>query len=269
MPANKIHYLKKQVDEMLILGFFIDLSLAKITSLSNDEQLILAALKRASQQFEHTSLQEAGAILANYEAAQITGLVNNVKGIAHEMQFVQLENADGDSIYATMYKDSNHPKYDIILTDSHTGIQTQIQLKATDDKSYVNEWLTNTEHQRADIYVTDELATKMHLPSSGVNNQALTENVEVFIDDLIARDATMLDTMPILSVANVSMVVYQLWQRYQNKEISYQKFKHLVKLAVGKKALKVGTISALLSIPGLNYAIATAMLSNLIYKLRK
>lgn len=270
MHAHKIHYLKKQIDEVMILSFFVKISLSKIVLLSEEEQLILTALKRASHQFEEASLAETGDILASYDEEQIAGLVNNVKGIAHEMQFVQLENADGDSIHATMYKDSNHPEFDVVLTDSHTGMQTQVQLKATDDKSYVNEWLNqDTDHTRENIYITEELAHSMRLPSSGVSNEGITESVDTLIDKLIAQNDNMLGAFPLLTAATASVVIYQLWQRYQKKEISYQKFKRLAKIAVGKKAVKIGTFTALLSIPGINMLVATGMLTQLIYKLRK
>ena len=43
---------------------------------------------------------------------QLVGVVSNVKGILHEMEYVRLENTDGDSISAAMFPDTNHKGFE-------------------------------------------------------------------------------------------------------------------------------------------------------------
>jgi hypothetical protein len=48
----------------------------------------------------------------------IVGVVNNTKGVLHEMEFVALENDDGDTVYASLFADPHHADTDVQFTDS-------------------------------------------------------------------------------------------------------------------------------------------------------
>ena len=68
-----------------------------------------------------------------------------------------------------------------------------------------------------------------------------------------------------LSLASVSIVIWELWKRYRSGLLSYSRFKLLAGMAAGKKTIKIGVLVALLSIPGINIVVGAAMVAQLIY----
>lgn len=250
---------------MAILTCIANIAFTPRFEINQDDQLILAALRRSSEEFKFSNIEEIGNKLSSYNSDQINGLVSNVKGIAHEMEYVRIENDDGDSIIATLYAETNHPGYDVQLYNQDTGESWEVQLKATDNSSYVNQWIE--QHPEGDILVTDELASKLGLDSSGISNNEITVRVEDFVEKLIHYDdvATLANYFPALTLVSVSVVIWELWQRYKSGDISYSRFKLLAGLAAGKKTLKIGVLVALLSIPGINIAVGAALIANVIY----
>jgi len=264
-----IKYLKKNFDEIAILACLGNLAFKSNFEMTEDNQMIFSALKHSSEEFNNSNIEEISEKLSNYDSNQIEGLVSNVKGITHEMEFVKLENEDGDSVYATIYQDTNHPGFDVELFNQETGEYWDVQLKATDSSSYVNEWIT--EHPDGEILVTDELANKMELQSSGINNDEITVKVEDFVDKLInSNDLNSLASyFPVLAISSISIIVWELWARYKNGEITFTQFKLLSGLAIGQKTIKIGILIILLSIPGLNIVVGASMLAQLIYTSRE
>lgn len=265
MSKPAIKYLKNNFDEAAILACLADLAFTPGFELSEENQAILSALRRSAEDFKYSSVEEIGSRLCTYNDSQIEGLVSNVKGIAHEMEFIKLENEDGDSIYASLYPDTNHPGYDVQLFDEDTGEHWAVQLKASDDKSYVNQWIE--QHPDGEIIVTKELAEEMGLESSGIENEELTAQVEDFVEKLINHKdiETLSSYFPMLALASAAMVIWELWKRYKAGHLSYSRFKLLAGLAAGKKAIKVGALVALLSIPGVNVVVGAAMVAQLVY----
>ncbi|RLA75711.1 MAG: hypothetical protein DRG11_00490 [Epsilonproteobacteria bacterium] len=158
---------------------------------------------------------------------------------------------------------------DFKLLPYATGEYWDSQLKATDDKSYVDDWIEN--HPDGEILVTDELATKMGLDSSGIENADVTMRVEDFVDELIKSDqANSLSTyFPVIAIASVAIIVQEIYRRYKAGEISYSKFKLLVGIAVGEKSIKIGVLTMLLAIPGINVIVGAGLVAGLIYSARK
>lgn len=265
MSSPTVKFLKNNFDEAAIISCLAHLMLTPGFELSEENQAIFAALRRSAEDFKYASVEEIGSRLSNYNDSQIAGLVSNVKGIAHEMEFVKLENEDGDSIYASLYPDTNHPGYDVQLFDENTGEHWAVQLKASDDRSYVNQWIE--QHPDGDILVTDELAEKMGLESTGIENAEVTTQVEEFVDKLINYDdvETLSSYFPMLALASVSMVIWELWKRYKSGQLSYSRFKLLSGMAAGKKTIKMGVLITLLSIPAINVVVGAAMVAQLIY----
>ena len=265
MNSPTVRYLKNNFDEIAILGCLVDLAFKPGFELNEENQAILSALRRSAEDFKYSSVEEIGIRLSNYNDSQIEGLVSNVKGIAHEMEFVKIENEDGDSIFASLYPETNHPGYDVQLFDKDTGEYWDVQLKASDDKSYVNQWIE--QHPDGDIIVTDDLAEKMGIESSGIDNAEITTQVEDFVDKLIAHDnvETLASYFPMLNLASVAIVVWELWKRYKTHQLSYSRFKLLTGLAAGKKTIKIGALVALLSIPIIDVVVSAAMVAQLIF----
>lgn len=251
MASHKaIHYLRKNFDSAAIVTALSTVALTdEASDLEEGDHAVLAALRRSNSVLENAPLPEIQDYLQRLDEDQIPGLVSNVKGILHEMEFVRVENEDGDSIYASFFDATNHPDTDIQLLDRSTGETWEAQLKATDDSSYVSDWIE--QHPGGEILVTDELAQKMDLPTSGQSNDQLTADVEDFVDRMVtAKDADdFWDYFPALGAASVALVVWELWRRHQRGEINWESFKRLAARATGLKIAKIGAIGLLLSIP--------------------
>ena len=139
-----LRYVRKRFDSLAIVTVLGKIAVAENMSVMTDsDQAILAALRRSRNDLSHADPREIQEYLTNLEEEQVPGLVSNVKGILHEMEFVRLENEDGDDIYASFFKDTNHPETDVQITNQLSGESWSVQLKATDDSYYVKSGLTS------------------------------------------------------------------------------------------------------------------------------
>ena len=252
----------------MILGVIHNITSNQIFLLQPKEQVIIDAIKRSDNDLTNASLDEIAEKLSTYDDSQIPYLVSNIKGIVHEIEFVELENEDGDSIFASMYNETNYPGYDVKLIDTNTGENWEVQLKATSNQSYVQDWIDS--HPEGEIVVTNEIAQQMDLPSTGISNQDLTVNVTDFVDKLIEyqNNTKIWDYFPILLPISVGFIVYELWKRFENKEISKKEFQFLTIKATGIKATKFVLVFILLSIPIVNLVTGVALIAMLITDLR-
>lgn len=259
-----VHYVRRNFDEAAILAVAAKLAFEPAPTLSETEQATIAAMQRAHPQAGDTP-EALGEWLAEMDEAQIRGVVSNTKGVLHEMEFVRIENSDGDSVQAALFPSTNHAGYDVEFIDTATGEMWAAQLKASDEASYVQAWID--EHPDGEILVTQELASKMGLPSSGQSNEDLTVKAEDLIDRLVktADDDSLWDYFPGLSAASIGLFVWGLWRRYRLSEISLEQFRRLAAKATGLKAANLVLLTLALSVPGLNVVTGAALVAGLIY----
>lgn len=260
-----IQYLRKNFDSAAIITALSTVALADDAgNLGEGDHAILAALRRSNLVLQNAPLPEIQDYLRDLDADQVPGLVSNVKGILHEMEFVRLENEDGDSVYASFFDATNHPDTDIQLFDRSTGDTWETQLKATDDTASVTDWIE--QHPGGEILVTEELAQQMDIPTSGQSNDELTAKVNDFVDEMVSgQDADgFWDYFPVLSAASAGLVVFELWRRYRRSEIKWDMFKRLAARATGLKLAKIGVIGLLLSIPVVGQVTGAALVARLL-----
>lgn len=270
MTNRGLHYLRTNFDSAAIVAALSAVALsADAGELSQEDHAVLAALRRSNSVLENAPLPEIQSYLRDLDGEQVPGLVSNVKGILHEMEFVRLENEDGDSVYASFFEATNHPSTDVQFIDEATGDTWEAQLKATDDAAYVADWIEK--HPRGEILVTDELADKMDLPRSGQSNEELTTDVESFVDRMVSADDShsFWDYFPALTAASAAMVVWTLWLRYERGQISWQAFKSLAARATGIKVAKIGTIGLLLSVPVVGQVTGAVLVAKLLLSAKK
>ena len=258
-------YVRNNFDEMAILAAFV--SIANDTSggsLSRDESFVLSAIRRSSNRFGDASIEEIGEMLREYDPSQIPGLVNNVKGILFELEFVEIENSDGDSIFAYQFEETNHPTYDIQLINQETGQIEEIQLKATDSASYVQSWM---DEHGDNIVVTDEVAERMGLQGVGVSNDELEVRVEDFVAKLQELDDRTLEyVLGSLGAISLALSLILVFRQYMNNQISKDQFLFLSAQIAGKRIAKYSLIAVALSLPGLNFLTAVGLAMNLIIR---
>ena len=261
----KQRYISRRFDEAAILATLAKITFSSDPTLEEADYAVLAALRRSSQEWD-LSVSETAERLATYDDDQIAGLVNNVKGILHEMEFQRLENEDGDSVVAALFADTNHRTVDIQLLDEKTGEVNEIQLKATDDLNAIESWADS--NADTEIVVTEELSRQMDLPSSGVSNEDLTVRVEDFVDRMVEMDddtdPSLWHYFPPLVAASAGFIVFELWRRYRAERISFNEFRSLICRTLGIKAAKYGAIFMAMAVPGLNVIVGAYLLGSLI-----
>lgn len=140
-----------------------------------DESLVLQALRRSTRTLETATAQDLSDYLGSLSQDQLRGVASNVKGIYHELLFVQAENGDWDEVAAQVKEFTNHPGGDVefVLDGKIIG---EVQLKAVASEAEVLEHLAR--YPDIDIRVTEEIAAKMPgIESSDFSNEALTRDV--------------------------------------------------------------------------------------------
>ncbi|WP_298856299.1 hypothetical protein [uncultured Aquimonas sp.] len=231
---------------------------------SESELATIAAIQRAHP-FVGTDTEALGQWLAGMDEGQIAGVVSNAKGVLHEMEFVRLENEDGDSVHAALFAATNQPGFDIQFMDAATGEAWQAQLKASDSAAYVQAWLD--EYPDGEILVTEELAARLDLPGSGLHNAELTARTSDVVDRLqeAGDDDTLWDYFPGLATASIGLVAWELNRRYQRGDIDFARFRWLLLKTTGLKAAKLALLTTALMIPGLNVATGAALVASMIF----
>ena len=267
--SEGLNFLKNDIDKAMIVGVIGKLAFDVAPSFSPKEEIIIDALRRSMINLKYSSIEDISKTLSSFDEERLPGLVNHIKGIVHEMEFVKFENEDGDSVFAALHSGTNHPGYDVKMIDKNTNESWEIQLKATDDKGYVKDWIA--QHPDGEIIVTSEIAEKMELPSSGLSNEGLKEDINEFIDRMIElqEDESIWDYFPYLLPISVAFVVKESFKRYKKGEITKKQFKNITIKATGIKASKFAGIFILLSIPGVNVVTSIALITTLITDVRK
>ena len=158
-----VRHIRTNLEEPLILAALGKMAFSGMDNLTDTDQAVLAALRRSSTDLHDAGPEEVSAYLRGLDEDALPGIVSNTKGILHEMQFVELENEDGDSVYASIFDATNHPGTDVQFIDTDTGQTWEVQLKATDSAAYANDWIEA--HPDGEILVTSELADRTDLDS--------------------------------------------------------------------------------------------------------
>lgn len=258
-----VRYLRRNFDELLIVGALARLAISD-EALNTEEQAVALALRRSSPNLHDATPEELSAYLQRFDEEQIPGLVSNIKGILHEVEFVEVENADGDRVQAALFAETNHPDTDVLLTDTATGESWEIQLKATDDAGYVRDWLEA--HPDGEIVVTQELAEQLDLPTSGLENQELTVRTEQVIEKLCDLDEndSLWDYFPVIGVVSVAVLIWELWRQHLAGEMTRVEFQRIAARLTGLKLAKIGLLTLLLSIPGVNVVTGIYLVARLL-----
>ena len=268
LVSEGFRFIKNDIDKAMIVGVIGSFAFGVDQSFSPKEQIIIDALRRSMIELKFATIEDISEKLSRVDPERMPGLVSHIKGIVHEMEFVEFENEDGDSVFAALHSETNHPGYDVKMIDKNTNESWEIQLKATDDKGYVQDWIA--QHPDGEIVVTSEIAEKMGLQSSGLSNEDLKTSINDFLDGMIElqEDETIWKYFPYLLPISVALVVHELFKRYKKGEITKKQFRNLTIKATGIKASKFAGIFILLSIPIVNVVTCIALITKLIKDIR-
>lgn len=195
--------MNKRIYIGIVPAVFLKLLDQKIQVFTPKEMMVIEAIKRSDNDLKDASIEEISSYLSQYSPAQLKGISNNVKGIYHEIRFIETENSDGDDIEAELYELTNHPGADIRLINTATGEIADIQLKATNSDHYVDEHIDR--YPDIDVFATEEVA-KNHsfVKSSGFSNTELSNDVSNTLNKMNKTDdyiETAVTTSGLISAA--------------------------------------------------------------------
>lgn len=189
----------------VVSATMLKLMSSNLPSFTEDEELVLQALRRSNNSLTDATEVELSNYLQSLSVDQISGLKNNVKGIYHELAFQHRENLDGDEYIVELFDDTNHAGADVRIINIVTGDVSEVQLKATNYASYVREH--NEKYENIDILTTSEVAeTSPDWDSSGFSNADLSGDTTKALHKLgRGADADVLDSMGIAAMVTLAV----------------------------------------------------------------
>lgn len=175
-----------------------------VPSFTEDEELVLQALRRSNNSLADASELELSEYVQSLSVEQISGLKNNVKGIYHELAFQRQENIDGDEYIVELFSDTNHAGADVRIINVETGDVSEVQLKATNYASYVRDH--NERYENIDVLVTSEVAASSRdWSSSEFSNADLTADTSSALQKLDhGADADIVESMGVAAMVTLA-----------------------------------------------------------------
>ncbi|EED34890.1 conserved hypothetical protein [Luminiphilus syltensis NOR5-1B] len=161
--------------EALIAGIFYALFTNTALDDTREEALVLDALRRSTNSLHDASENDLANYLSSLTPEQLRGVANSVKGIYHEMRWIEEYNAIHTDTYAVLHESTVHRGADVQIrsSDSHEVIE-EYQLKATGSGGYVREHLER--YPDIEVLATSEVAAAVsEVDSSGFSNSGLSE----------------------------------------------------------------------------------------------
>ncbi|NWK16574.1 hypothetical protein HX771_10630 [Vibrio parahaemolyticus] len=136
---------------------------------------VFEAVQRGYNELELATNGDILEYFVGVDPDAMSGHISNIKGIVFEQEVVNLLTKQG--MDAMLFEATNHPVSDIALM-SDGEIAAEIQLKATDSVSYINETLAG--NPDIPIIVTSEVADSFDsamVIDSGIDNVVLDDTV--------------------------------------------------------------------------------------------
>lgn len=149
---------------------------------SVEEELVLEALRRSATRLNDASVEELADYVAGLSQVQLRGVTSNVKGIYHELLFVNAENLNGDEITARVFEATNHPGADVeFIVDG--DVIGAVQLKAVASQEAIVRHLQR--YPDIEVMATEEVASVFdNVRSSGFSNEQLSSDLNKVFEDL-------------------------------------------------------------------------------------
>lgn len=152
-------------------------------------------------------------IIENYDDAELTGIVNGIKGKLFELRYVDYLN-DGhipDGYQAILAESATNPGWDIAVLGADGSVAEEIQLKATDSVSYVKAALER--YPEINVATTEEVYNSLamrgitdNLVNSGISNEELEQ---VVYEALESNSLDMDWSLPVIPMLLIGYSVYK------------------------------------------------------------
>jgi hypothetical protein len=154
----------------------------------------IGAIRDRFPKLQDSSIEDISEHMAEYDAEQLDGVLNSIKGKLFERLVARHENQDSDDWVAVLHEDESWPGSDMILTNEQTGESIEISLKASSHAGYLEEALAR--YPDIPILATDEVAESLAgnemVISAGLSDDEITqvtaENFDRLLGELQSAD---------------------------------------------------------------------------------
>jgi len=137
---------------------------------------VFDSIRRGYTDLNTSSNEEIFDYFQTVDEESMQGHISNIKGILFEQEYVQ--NLEDMGVHTSIFEATNHPVTDISIFDDNGDVINELQLKATDNVSYINETLI--ENPDISIVATTEVANSINndmVIDSGIENAVLENSV--------------------------------------------------------------------------------------------
>jgi hypothetical protein len=203
--------LRGEIASTVVIAWILAGDLDKVSG-PLGEEFVAAIRDRFSTELADASIFEIAEHMSQFDAEEMAGTINLVKGKLFERLVTRYENQDSDAWTAVLHEDESFPGSDVTFSNPDTGEQFEISLKATDSAAYLEHSLAR--YPDYPIITTDEVAEGMadnHMIwAAGVTNEELTSVTEENFDRL----ADLLEPIDVMSAATTgasARAFIQLW----------------------------------------------------------
>ncbi len=175
------------------------------TEFEDDELLVLEAFRRSTPELRDASPEQIADYLAQYQGKSLEGLLNNIKGIFHEIAYVERENNDGDQWFADIAADVSQPGFDLTLRNAATGETVLVQMKTNASSIYEH----RSEYDFVVMAPSDVADDFTDVMDSGYTREELSHTVDHTVDKMtgsvMESGSQILETS--LTAATITMAI--------------------------------------------------------------
>lgn len=201
-------------------------------------------LRWSNQISPEDTIEDIAYKFREYDAEQLDGVINTIKGKMFEIIVTNAENADNDTWKAKMHDDESYPGTDIIFTNIN-GETMEVSLKAVDEDSKQIIEHALAKYPDAPIMTTDEMA-KLYEDNpmvfgSGISHEELKNITEDRLDELLSN-IKPIDTQYVIFggiTVSTAVLLYPFVIAYFRKKISYKQLQMVFQKVLGEQGLKL------------------------------
>jgi hypothetical protein len=250
--------------EMFVVGAFAALMQHDFSKLNGPlGDIFLQSIRdRWSRELSDASMEEIAEYMTRYDADQMVGVMNVIKGKMFEHLVAIHENADGDEWAASLHEDESYPGSDIVFTNLDTSDSIEVSLKAVSDESIIEHALRK--YPDIPILTTSEMqgpfADIDMVSTIDISHDELAANSEDAFEEMMAATSEMAErtqTMLGVGAGTSAAGVVQLWPfvaAYMRGRISRNELDAAFVKVLGDEGIKLAGRVAMAAVFGPIYA---------------
>ena len=204
-------------------------------------------LRWSAQLGPDASQEQIANLFREYDASQIEGAINTIKGKMFEIMVTQAENSDGDQWTAKMHTDESFPGSDIIFTNEATGEQLEVSLKAVSVSRPEIIESALEKYPDLPIMTTDEMAELYEddprIFGSDISHEELNNITEENMDKLLGLIEPRSPQEVVIGGVTVGMAA-ALWpfvMAYMRGKISKDRLSQVLEHAMGSAGVSLAS----------------------------